>query len=134
MSLENPSQKKEIKNNTVEVKKETYKDLIDDFGYFITLNASKIEQDIIPGKEEELKELRMILRQPIINGLNYSDFVFKNFDKLNDPIVAQALITQIYKYLQYIEPRLNIFKQDTSWVKRFEIIKQKYINLVSENK
>jgi sulfur carrier protein ThiS len=125
---------KEIKNNTVEVKKETYKDLIDDFGYFITLNASKIEQDIIPGKEEELKELRMILRQPIINGLNYSDFVFKNFDKLNDPIVAQALITQIYKYLQYIEPRLNIFKQDTSWVKRFEIIKQKYINLVSENK
>lgn len=117
--------------NSVEIKKDKYQDLINDFGMFITLNASRLDQQIIQGKENELKELMINLRKPIINGLNYSDFISKNFNKLNDPIVGQTLISQIYNFLQYLEPRLNIFKSDSNWVKRFSEIKEKYTNLVS---
>lgn len=121
----------EDNNSKVEINKDKYQDLISDFGIFITLNASKLEQQILPGKENELLKLRSDLRKPIINGLNYSDFISKNFNKLNDPVVSQTLISQIYNFLQYIEPRLSIFKSDSAWVKRFREIKEKYVNLVS---
>jgi len=117
--------------NPVEIKKDKYQDLINDFGMFITLNASRLDQQILQGKENELKELMIDLRKPIINGLNYSDFTSKYFNKLIDPTISQTLISQIYNFLQYIEPRLNIFKPDSAWVKRFGDIKNKYINLVS---
>jgi len=117
--------------NPVEIKKDKYQDLVNDFGIFITLNASKLEQQILSGKENELLELRTNLRKPIINGLNYSDFTSNHFNKLNDPTVSQTLISQIYNFIQYIEPRLNIFKSDSAWVKRFGDVKGKYIDLVS---
>ena len=117
--------------NPIEIKKDKYQDLVNDFGMFITLNASKLEQQILSGKEGELLELRSNLRKPIINGLNYSDFTSKNFNKLTDPTVSQAIISQIYNFLQYIEPRLNIFKPDSAWVKRFGEVKNKYVDLVS---
>ena len=119
------------KTNSVEIKKDKYQDLINDFGMFITLNASRLDQQIIQDKENELKDLMVNLRKPIINGLNYSDFTSQHFNKLNDPIVSQTLISQIYNFIQYIEPRLNIFKLDSAWVKRFAEIKGKYIDLVS---
>ena len=118
-------------NNSLEIKKDKYLDLINDFGMLVTLNASKLEQQILPGRENDLLELRSNLRKPIINGLNYGDFTSKNFNKLTDPIVSQALISQIYNFLQYIEPRLSIFNPDSAWVKRFGEIKNKYVDLVS---
>ena len=118
-------------NNSLEIKKDKYLDLINDFGMLVTLNASKLEQQILPGRENDLLELRSNLRKPIINGLNYGDFTSKNFNKLTDPIVSQALISQIYNFLQYIEPRLSIFNSDSAWVKRFGDIKNKYVDLVS---
>lgn len=117
--------------NPIEIKKDKYHDLVNDFGIFITLNASKLEQQVLPGKEDELLEIRSNLRKPIINGFNYSEFTSKNFNKLNDPIVSQALVSQIYNFLKYIEPRLDIFKADSVWVKRFGEIKNKYVDLVS---
>jgi hypothetical protein len=117
--------------NPIEIKKDKYQDLVNDFGMFITLNASKLEQQILSGKEGELLELRSNLRKPIINGLNYSDFTSKKVNKLTDPTVSQAIISQIYNFLQYIEPRLNIFKPDSAWVKRFGEVKNKYVDLVS---
>ena len=122
-----PPQNKPI----VEIKKDKYQDFITDFGVFITLNASRLDQQIIQGKENELKDLMVNLRKPIINGLNYSDFTSKHFNKLTDSTVSQTLISQIYNFLQYIEPRLNIFKTNSAWVKRFGEIKEKYVNLVS---
>lgn len=126
-NFEGPSQN----NNKVEIKKDKYQDLINDFAMFITLNALRLDQQIIQGKDTELKDLIINLRKPIINGLNYSDFISQHFNKLTDQIVSQTLISQIYNFLQYIEPRLNIFKTDSAWVKRFGEIKEKYINLVS---
>lgn len=120
-------------NPSVEIKKEKYLDLVNDFGLFITLNASKLEHQILPGKESELLELRSNLRKPIINGLNYSEFTSQHFNKLTDPTVSKTLISQIYNFLQYIEPRLVIFNQDSAWVKRFLDIKEKYKNLISNS-
>jgi len=115
----------------IDINKEKYFDLINDFGMFITLNASKLEQQVLPGKENDLLELRTALRKPIINGLNYSDFISQYSSKLTDPVVSKTMISQIYNFLQYIEPRLVVFKADSFWVKRFQDIKQKYIDIVS---
>lgn len=117
--------------NPIEIKKDNYLDLINDFGMFITLNASKLDQQILPDKEKELADIWEALRKPIINGLNYSDFTTQYATKLSDATISKTLISQIYNFLQYIEPRLVIFKEDSAWVKRFESIKNKYINLVS---
>jgi hypothetical protein len=117
--------------NPIEIKRDKYLDLVNDFGVFITLNASRLDQQIIQGKDGELKELMTNLRKPIINGLSYSNFTSTHFNKLNDSVVSQTLISQIYNFLQYIEQRLDIFKSDSAWVQRFKEIKEKYINLVS---
>lgn len=118
-------------NNPVEIKKDKYEDLLLNFGLFITLNIVKLDQQIIKGYENELSDLIKNLKKPIINNLNYSDFISKNHDKLNNPVVSQTIISQIYNFLQYIEPRLYIFKPESPWVKRFGNIKQKYTELVS---
>jgi hypothetical protein len=128
MSFENQP----IKNTqSFEIGKEKYIDLVNDFGVFISLNAIKLEDQIIAGKENELKKLKQALRKNIINGLSYNDFICKNANNLTDPTVSQTLISKIYEFLIYIEPRLSIFKNDSLWVTRFKVIKQKYIDLVS---
>ncbi len=114
----------------LDVKREKYLDLVNDFGVFITMNAMKLDQQILPGKEVELAELRSNLRKPIINGMNYSEFTFQNSTKLTDPTISSALITKIYEFLIYIEPRLVIFQPNSMWVTRFNTIKQKYTELV----
>lgn len=118
----------------VEIKKEKYLDLVNDFGFFITLNAARLDQQILPGKKNELDELQTVLRKPIINGLNYADFTSKNFNKLTEPQVGQALLAQIYNFLLYIEPRLDMFKADSSWVTRYKDIRQKYNECVNSMK
>ncbi|MBP6931545.1 MAG: hypothetical protein KBD48_00720 [Candidatus Pacebacteria bacterium] len=134
MNFDKPKDNNNVDNNkSVDVKKEQYFDLVNGFGFFITLNASKLESQILPGKENELAELRAALRKPIINGMNYADFISKNFNKLTDPVVSQAIVSQIYNFLQYIEPRLSIFKEDSGWVKRFDEVKQKYIKVATGN-
>ncbi len=67
--------------NPIEIKKDKYQDLINDFGMFITLNASRLDQQIFEGKEKELSNLMLDLRKPIINGLNYSDFISSYYNK-----------------------------------------------------
>jgi hypothetical protein len=117
----------------LEVKKNDYNDLVNDFGVFITLNASKLEQQILPGKEAELAELRENLRKPIIDGLDYAGFISTNWQTLNKPEVGKVILRQIYGFLIYIKPRLVIFKSDSPWVKRFKEVEQKYRTIVSKN-
>lgn len=127
----NFDQPKQERNKSLDVTKQEYLSLVNDFGFFITLNASRLDQQIIPGKENELAEMMADLRKPIINGLNYSDFMSQHFNTLTDPVVSKAMLTQLHGFLQYIEPRLAIFKIDSPWVKKFEDIKQKYIAIVT---
>ncbi len=113
-----------------DIEREPYLDLINDFGVFISLNAVALDTQIIPGKEKELLELRQVLRKPVINGQTFTEFLSNNHQSLTKPQVAEALISQIYNFLLYIEPGLSIFTTDAAWPKRFNVIKEKYSKLV----
>lgn len=128
-TMSNPEGMPGNKPKSLEVKRDTYDDLINDFGTFISLNAIKLDQQILPGKESELVELRKALQVPVINGLSYIDFISQHWQKLREPQVSQALVAQIYSFLTYLEPRLSIFKENSDWVKRFEILKAKYTSV-----
>jgi hypothetical protein len=116
----------------VSLRKE-YTDLVNDFGIFITLNASKIEQQMKPEHSKEADKIRTVLRSPIINGLNYSDFISQNWNKLTNPQVAQALVTQIHALLVYLQPRMNFFQKDAPWKVRFTELSKKYTNFVNNS-
>lgn len=127
----NPENKSPKKEKKVFVSKiEQYNDLIQDFGMFITLNAAKIEQQLKPGYEEQLKELRVALRAPIINGLNYADFISKHWKELNEPVTSTALVKQIFGFLNYLQPRMDFFQDDSAWKKRFEEVSTKYSDFI----
>jgi hypothetical protein len=122
-----------FKNNKIEkkdIKKEDYLDLVNDFGLFITLNASKIEQQVKPGNENLVAEVRQALRAPIINGLNYSDFIAKYGNRLLEPEISKTIISQIYNFLNYLQPRMNLFKDGEKWPERFRVISEKYKKVV----
>ena len=119
------------KNEVKEIKKDIYTDFINDFGYFITLNASKIEQDVKPGVENQVDEIRQALRAPIINGKNYAQFINDHHLDLVKPQVAQTLLKQIHHFLEYLHPRMNIFVDNSGWKKRYSQIVEKYKNIVS---
>ena len=117
--------------NALEIHKAAYLELVNDVSMLFSLNAARLDQQIIPGKEAELDELQKVLRKPIINGLSYSDFTAQFATRLTDPLISKSVITQIYNFLVYIEPRLVIFKNDSVWVKRFTDVRRKYTELVT---
>lgn len=127
----NSPQKSHSNESALTIKKAEYLELVNDFAMLISLNASKLEQQIISGKEQELVELRQNLRKPIINGLNYADFTAKYGATLTKPEISKTLIAKIYEFLLYIEPQLSILKPDALWRDKFESVKKKYVNLVS---
>jgi hypothetical protein len=120
------------KNETKEIKKDSYMDLINDFGFFITLNASKIEQDVKPGFEEQVNEIRQALRAPVINGKNYAQFISDHYADLTKPQVAQALLTQIREFLTYLGPRMDMFVDESGWKGRYGQIVEKYKSIISD--
>lgn len=117
-------------NENKEIKKDAYMDLVNDFGYFITLNASKIEQDVKPGLESQVDEIRRVLRGPLINGKNYAQFISDYHSDLAKPDVAKALLKQVHGLLTYLAPRMEIFVDESGWKKRYSIVAEKYKNVV----
>jgi hypothetical protein len=120
------------KNEKLNVNKEEYLNLVNDFNMLIGINVIKLGEQALPGKESEVAKFQQELRKPILNGMNYNEFVFQNGLSLAKPHVAKALLQKIYEFIQYIEPRLDFLKPDASWKNRFETVKQKYIQLVEK--
>ena len=120
------------------VDKKFVKDFLTDFGTLISLNFSQITK---MGKDENAtKELTLMmqqLRKPIINGLNYFDFLKDNINTIpNNPKLLSSLLGIIRGFLIYIEPRIKQFVTDEpsknglnykeSWLKRIDKIKNDY--------
>ena len=120
------------------VDKKFVKDFLTDFGTLISLNFSQITK---MGKDENsTKELTLMmqqLRKPIINGLNYFDFLKDNINTIpNNPKLLSSLLGIIRGFLIYIEPRIKQFVTDEpaknglnykeSWLKRIDKIKNDY--------
>ena len=120
------------------VDKKFVKEFLTDFGTLISLNFSQITK---MGKDENAtKELTLMmqqLRKPIINGLNYFDFLKDNINTIpNNPKLLSSLLGIIRGFLIYIEPRIKQFVTDEpaknglnykeSWLKRIDKIKNDY--------
>jgi len=119
------------------------KDFLTDFGTLISLNFSQITK---MGKDEDAKKeltlMMQTLRSPIINGLNYFDFLKDNINNItNNPKALSALLDQIRKLLSYIEPRVKRYVADgeapngtnykEAWLNRIDNIKKDYIKIIS---
>lgn len=119
------------------------KDFFTDFGTLISLNFSQITK---MGKDEdstkELTEMMQTLRKPIINGLNYFDFLKDNINIIpNNPKLLSALLGIVREFLIYIEPKVKKFVTDEpskngvnykeAWLKRIDKIKNDYKQIIS---
>lgn len=125
------------------VDKTFVKDFLTDFGTLISLNFSQITK---MGKDEnstkELVQMMGNLRKPIINGLNYFDFLKDNINTIpNNPKLLSTVLSIVRDFLIYIEPRVKKFVIDEvaknginykeAWLKRIEKIKNDYKLIVT---
>jgi len=120
------------------------KDFFTDFGTLISLNFSQITK---MGKDEDAtKELTLMmqqLRKPIINGLNYFDFLKDNINTIpSNPKLLSTLLGIVRNFLIYIEPRVQKFVKDETasngvnykekWLERIENIKTDYRKIITK--
>ena len=125
------------------VDKAFIKDFLTDFGTLISLNFSQITK---MGKDENAtKELTLMMHQirnPIINGQTYFDFLKNNINTIpNNPKLLSTLLGIVRNFLIYIEPRVKQFVTDKpasnginykeAWLKRIEKIKNDYKLIVT---
>lgn len=110
-------------------------DFLNDFGFLISLNFSQItKMGIDSDSTDELKQMMLNIRKPIINGSNFFELT-KDINKLyKDPKLISALLNKVREFLIYIEPRINRFVIDneykSSWLKKIEDLKTRYKNIV----
>lgn len=110
-------------------------DFLNDFGFLISLNFSQItKMGIDSDSTDELKQMMLNIRKPIINGSNFFELT-KDINKLyKDPKLISALLDKVREFLIYIEPRINRFVIDneykSSWLKKIEDLKTRYKNIV----
>jgi hypothetical protein len=119
------------------------KDFFTDFGTLISLNFSQITK---MGKDEDstkqLVEMMQTIRKPIINGLNYFDFLKDNINIIpNNPKLLSALLGIVREFLIYIEPRVKKFVTDEpsqngilykeKWLERIDKLKNDYKQIIS---
>lgn len=118
------------------VKKSDLLNFLNDFGFFITLNLSKIQQFTIDEKANvEIGLMLKRLREPLINGKNYTEILGDINTYIKEPILASKLILQIKLLLEYIEPRiLKLIKdceQKVGWIQRINKLKEDYKKIIS---
>lgn len=110
-------------------------DFLNDFGFLISLNFSQItKMGIDSDSTDELKQMMLNIRKPIINGSNFFELT-KDINKLyKEPKLISALLNKVREFLIYIEPRINRFVIDneykSSWLKKIEDLKTRYKNIV----
>ena len=110
-------------------------DFLNDFGFLISLNFSQItKMGIDPDSTDELKQMMINIRKPIINGSNFFELT-KDVNKLyENPKLISALLNKVREFLIYIEPRIVKFVIDneykSSWLKKIEDLKNRYKKIV----
>lgn len=108
---------------------------LNDFGWFISMNLSKVSTySSNPDYKDELNKMMNSLKANLINGKNYSQLISDN-NILKDPKLVSSLFTQIKKLLEYIEPRIKKYVDDsdtkTIWLSKLNDLKNRYINIVT---
>jgi hypothetical protein len=107
-----------------------------DFGLFITLNLSQVtKMGIDENATKELVLMSQRLRQPLINGMNYSEITKDVNSIYKNPKMTSALVNQIRNLLTYIEPRIQKFVKECdykkNWLSKINKFKENYKIIIS---
>jgi vacuolar-type H+-ATPase subunit I/STV1 len=107
-----------------------------DFGMFITMNLSKVENESKDDQSKiELSKMLSELRKPLINGKNFSEITSDINSTISNPKMLSGLFSQIRDLLTYIEPRIQKFVKDSDrkniWLDKIINFKERYKNIVS---
>ena len=110
-------------------------DFLNDFGFFITMNLSKISSySSDDNNKKELEEMQKNIRKPLINGKVYTELLNDMNIIINNPKYLSTLLSQIKSLLEYIEPRVAKYVDNgeikNKWLKRIDDLKRKYIKIV----
>lgn len=110
-------------------------DFLNDFGFFITMNLSKISSySSDDNNKKELEEMQKNIRKPLINGKTYTELLNDMNIIINNPKYLSTLLSQIKSLLEYIEPRVDKYVDNgeikNKWLKRIDDLKRKYIKIV----
>ena len=107
-----------------------------DFGMFITMNLSKVEnesKDVT--SKDELSKMLSELRKPLINGKSFTEITTDMNSIVSNPKMLSGLFSQIRDLLIYIEPRIQRFVKDSDkkdiWLDKITNFKERYKNIVS---
>lgn len=124
-------------NEGIEINKDYVNNFLNDFGFFITLNLSQVtKMGIDSNSTNELTNMMMNLRKPIINGLNYIELTKDTNSLYGKPKLLSEILNKIREFLIYIEPRINKFVKDseykTKWLEKIEDLKNRYKIIVSK--
>lgn len=107
-----------------------------DFGMFITMNLSKVENESKDSQSKnELSKMLSELRKPLINGKSFVEITTDMNSIVSNPKMLSGLFSQIRDLLIYIEPRIQKFVKDSDkkniWLDKITNFKERYKNIVS---
>lgn len=107
-----------------------------DFGMFITMNLSKVENESKDSQSKnELTKMLYELRKPLINGESFTKLTSDINSIISNPKMLSGLFSQIRDLLTYIEPRIQKFVKDSDrkiiWLDKINNLKERYKNIVS---
>ena len=124
-------------NEGIEINKDYVNNFLNDFGFLITLNLSQVtKMGIDSNSTNELTNMMMNLRKPIINGLNYIELTKDTNSLYNKPKLLSEILNKIREFLIYIEPRRSKLVKDSvykiKWLEKIEDLKNRYKNIISK--
>lgn len=124
-------------NENIIINRNYVNNFLIDFGMLITLNLSQVtKMGIDSNSTNELNNMMLNLRKPIINGMNYSELIKDVNILFNTPKMLSALLNKIREFLIYIEPRIERFVKDseykTKWLEKIQDFKIRYKNIISK--
>lgn len=114
-----------------QVNRKYVNEFLSDFGFFITLNLSQVtKMGIDETSSNELNQMMLNLRKPIINGKSYVELI-KDINTIYDnPRLVSEIVNKVREFLTYIEPRIIKFvspsESKDNWLDKINNFKEKY--------
>ncbi len=114
-----------------QVNRKYVNEFLSDFGFFITLNLSQVtKMGIDETSNNELNQMMLNLRKPIINGKSYVELI-KDINTIYDnPRLVSEIVNKVREFLNYIEPRIIRFVSQSeskdNWLDKINNFKERY--------
>ena len=118
-----------------QVNRKYVNEFLSDFGFFITLNLSQVtKMGIDETSNNELNQMMLNLRKPIINGKSYVELI-KDINTIYDnPRLVSEIVNKVREFLNYIEPRIIRFvspsESKDNWLDKITNFKERYKKII----